>query len=326
MDISQESLKSKITYSFNKIALGLLNDLKESNDEIKKCLKKKYKVFDKLSSEHMNRFNTQMKELKEFIVDEKTTVEDIFKNESFLETHILKGVQTSVVFEKLSEDKHYEFLSQVYLMSLFSHVRGELTEDNDEEMETVFKRILELANTPTILFEETDDIVDDDIKNLVTRYHSCKTKSIAMRIGDTEESGIMDMFQGSKIGELAKEISQEIDISKIGNPQDLLNFSDPNNTTMQDIIKKVGSKIQNKMDKGQLNQEDLVSEAMSLVGQLGGGASGSSGNILADVMGAASSMGLGGGNIAGNPAMRKMTTKERLRKKLEDKKLKNGNK
>ena len=200
------------------------------------------------------------------------------------------------------------------------YIKQEVNEDNQEENGTTFTRVLELVNMSNILFEEIDDIIDDDIKVLINKYHKLKNMNAIVTTGDDdEEASVFDMFKGSTIGDLAKEISEEIDLSKIENPQDLLNFSG-DNSAVSDIISKVGTKIQSKIDSGQLNQKDLLGEAMSLVGKLGQSDDSDTSNMMANIMSAASSMGLG--NIMNSEQVRASSTKERLRKKLEEKRKK----
>jgi hypothetical protein len=93
------------------------------------------------------------------------------------------------------------------------------------------------------------------------------------------------MLNDSKIGELAKEISQDIDISGLNmdNPEQLLNFDamlSGKNTALSDIIGKVGTKIAGKIQNGELNQEDLMKEAFSMMSKLNGN------NFMGDMMGA----------------------------------------
>lgn len=152
-----------------------------------------------------------------------------------------------------------------------------------------------------------------------------------------------DMLQNTKIGNLAKEISEELDLSSlnISKPEDLLNMG--SNGVLGNIIGKVGSKIHAKIDKGELKHEDLMSEAMSMMsmlGGIGGGDGGAGGNPLG---GAASFLNnpmfkdimknMGGiGNLANLANMAKNSdkgksahVKDRLRKKLDERKAKSGN-
>jgi hypothetical protein len=153
----------------------------------------------------------------------------------------------------------------------------------------------------------------------------------------------LESIENSKIANIAKEISQEIDISNISieKPEDvakLMDFSGSNNF-LGNIVSKVSTKLTEKISSGEINQDDLLSEAMSMMGMLNGGGAGGAGGI-ADIL--KNMGGLGGlGGMLNNPMMNEMmkmakkgkvatkntggsrrssvSTRDRLRKKLEEK-------
>lgn len=152
-----------------------------------------------------------------------------------------------------------------------------------------------------------------------------------------------DMLQNTKIGNIAKEISEELDLSSLNiqKPEDLLSMG--SNGILGNIIGKVGSKIHAKIDNGELKHEDLMSEAMSMMsmlGGMGGGAGGADGSPLG---GAAAFLNnpmfkdmmknMGGlGNLAnlanmakGSDKVKSAQVKDRLRKKLGDRKARIAN-
>ena len=116
---------------------------------------------------------------------------------------------------------------------------------------------------------------------------------------------IKEALENTKIGLLAKEISEEIDLSNVdvSDPSKLLNFSDfaNQNSFMGKVVSKVGTKIQSKIQTGELKHEDLIKEAMSLLTTLdigkamSGGAPGGAPDLSAMFQGMASGGGGGGG-------------------------------
>ena len=123
-----------------------------------------------------------------------------------------------------------------------------------------------------------------------------------------------------KLVTLAQELSKEIDLTGIENPADLLNFSNltSGNNVIGNIVSKVGSKIQQKLGTGELKQEDLISEAINMMSMMNkNGVDIMSNPLFKGMMGA-----MGGKNVKaqvneGN--LRKMSAREKLRKKYEDK-------
>lgn len=94
--------------------------------------------------------------------------------------------------------------------------------------------------------------------------------------GDTF-GALPNLFNGP-IGELAKEITQEIDPSTINldNPQELLqnlmsgNFDlDNDKTGLGNLVKNVTEKVQSRLASGSLNQEELVNQANNLMSKFG---------------------------------------------------------
>ena len=74
------------------------------------------------------------------------------------------------------------------------------------------------------------------------------------------------------LSELADEISKEIKIpdsfKNIKNPQDIFKmmFNQEGKDFMEEMVKSVGGKIQNKIKNGELNEQDLFSQAQQMMG------------------------------------------------------------
>lgn len=122
---------------------------------------------------------------------------------------------------------------------------------------------------------------------------------------------------GNLVGNIAKDVMSEINVNDLGNPSDLL--SNPmdllgmitgkggKNNKLSNLFNTITEKITKTMESSDIDQEQLVNEAKSFMGNMGGlgGLSGLSG--------------LGGlGNVANT--MKVSQTQERLRKKLEARK------
>lgn len=81
----------------------------------------------------------------------------------------------------------------------------------------------------------------------------------------------LGMFEGTFIGDLAKEITQEIspeELEKIQNPQELIATLFSPDGKLNNIMQKIGTKVQEKVQKGELNQEVLMQEMGKMVGGL----------------------------------------------------------
>ena len=86
-----------------------------------------------------------------------------------------------------------------------------------------------------------------------------------------------DLFQGIKIGELAKEIAEEMDINSMG-LGDLENSEEPENiqdafskilgndpTKLMNTVQNIGTKVKEKISNSGLTQEEMVNEAQGMM-------------------------------------------------------------
>ena len=164
---------------------------------------------------------------------------------------------------------------------------NELTTSNNKET---------IWNYVQTLFVIGETIISDSnkIKNLVDNFKKVRENESIDNI-DEENKEVFDMIQNlSKasenkidedminnglIGNLAKELAEEINIDdmnlnldeKSDNVGDVFTnlMSGDNPMKFMNLIQNVGQKIQNKLEDGNINQEQLVNEAQSMMGMLG---------------------------------------------------------
>lgn len=263
------------------------------------------------------------------LVEKKATSLDV---KEFLTLEILPGVTVKSFADKLStiEIVRTFFVYVLILTVIVEKVKDEVSDDDDKLIAALQKARKGGAHT----FEGRGDLV-----KLLDSVVSLSKMDAPGQAGDrSDESPLpnidMAFLEQSKIGKIAKEISDEIDISGIKKPEDMLNFSDPKNNVIGDIVNKVGSKIHSKLSNGELKQEDLLSEAFGLLNSFGGKIPG--GGNLSDILnnpmmknmmsnmagqfGGAAGGGKGGAKVAVNTSkMRHMSARERLRSKLKKK-------
>lgn len=87
-----------------------------------------------------------------------------------------------------------------------------------------------------------------------------------------DEKKFEDTFLNSNIGNLAKEISQDLDLNDLKgleSPDDLMkSLMGGGEGGIGNIIQKVSSKLQSKLASGQLNEQALMNEATQMMGML----------------------------------------------------------
>jgi len=147
---------------------------------------------------------------------------------------------------------------------------------------------------------------------------------------------LKNLFDG-KIGRLAKELAEEIsgdlnDMFKkegveIKTTQDVLKHIMKNPKKIMELVKTIGTKLNSKMQSGEISQEEMMREASELIAQMknmGGGAGG--GDQFSDILkNLTKNMGGMGKNAkidmnALNRLEKQMSMKDKLRKNLELKK------
>ena len=156
--------------------------------------------------------------------------------------------------------------------------------NEEEELDSLLMKALNIINDNSN--NELNEVIDDDIRNLLYNIRNLKTN---ITTEDDENSNLDELIGDSKIGQLAKEISSQIDVDSlnldINNPSELLNpanlFGGDNGNILGNLVQQVGSSITEKMNSGELNQQDLVKDAFSLMNKM---QSNSSGNPILDNM------------------------------------------
>jgi hypothetical protein len=150
-------------------------------------------------------------------------------------------------------------------------------------------------------------------------------------IGKLQEH-LKTLFDG-KIGKLAKEMAEEIseefsdllgkDGTDMKNPQDVIKKLMKDPKKMMDLMKTVGSKLDNKMKSGEISREELMKEASEMMDKMKDMGGGDQFNEMFKNL--AKNMGSMGKNMkvdtnALDRMTKMMSTKDRLRNKSEQKK------
>ena len=184
-----------------------------------------------------------------------------------------------------------------------------------------------------------DESVDIDTKNLLNIIYNLTDKYKDPNTEEAENAttnnnmsfNMPDIFNGT-IGDLAKEIAEEIDPSQINleDPSALLkdllsgNFNEENDKSgIVNLVKNITSKIQDKIATGDINQNDLFSEAQNMMSNFSNNADGDMaglGSIFSNLMGNMNGAQMGAAKTNFERTKNKTETKRRLKEKLEEKK------
>lgn len=258
-------LQKQIIYVYNKFCKTFIREIKNSNPDVKESLKKNYLCFDKQSDEYLIDFKLGCDKIRQ--------LEDIFlsgdlnKSEIIDQIEILKDIKLGDIE---AESKHY-YLSIFYLLSKL-HTDAESAHDDEKKtsgLKAILVCALKVLNGGYDEEEVLDEIFDDSYRSLLQNV----TKHVVQESSEEGDMSMPDMLSGindTQIGKLAQEISGQIDLSSIS-PGSMNNISDlfsGENNAMSSIIQQVSSVMADKMQNGELNQEELMQEAFTMMGKV----------------------------------------------------------
>lgn len=341
-------------YIFNQYYIDLLKKIKtiskkhknksKTAQKVLKTIKDNYMTLDKTSEEYLKFLN------ENFSDDIWKSYLELENNDNINEWFVENG--NKEVFINISLNDIIRILRDNYLCHHYCSVFYIFRNDIEEEQSELIIKVLQTINNTELLSK----IDNEEYNTIIVRLEDLRNKSIK------DKAGIdMNSIEETSLGKLAKEILDDIDVSKlkesIGDDGDVLKaISDPN-SGFSDLLTNVSKKMASKISSGELNQENLLQDAMKfatlmpgMFGQQGGqggqGGKGSKGPDMSDLMGMMGSMmndKSGGGmpnmndlfkNMAGNTGggkkgkshfddnkMKKMYKMKQMREKLNKKKM-----
>lgn len=222
---------------------------------------------------------------------------------------VFKGVTISnlVSAEGISEKSIQAVLSHIQTLYLLGAHTFQYDLEGSDAQASFHEFLEEFSN---VTDEEMEESLRDHSKELLAMFHNLSKHmeendaENAERLGDAIP-GLKGLLDG-KIGELAKSIASEIKPEEFGlgsleelkSPQDVFDKILKKPQKLMSVVKKVGSKVQDKIKSGEINQHELMAEATKMMESMEGSEMFSS--MMKKV----------------NPSvMRKMKTMDRMRKK-----------
>jgi hypothetical protein len=226
------------------------------------------------------------------------------------------------------------FISHHYLSVLYIYT-NELSE---EQITLILKNLQSVSDEKEKETETEINVENADIKKVLSRLNELKIDNFK---SNSSFSG-MDSLKDTTIGKIAKEIIDDVDLTKIketiateGNIFSAISKPD---SGFGELFTNVSQKMSNKISSGELSQEAIMKDAMKfaslLPGLFGGGANpddnsnGSSGFDMSSMMNMMAMMNSGGGRGGGggrgnknktgvnNQGLRNLLKKQQLKQKL----------
>lgn len=273
--------REKIVLTWNKFFLSLIKELKKMSPELNSIIKKHYRTFDKASTIYHQEFSNEIKPVFEKIIS--LSADQLLADSEVLKKSPIKKLSFHETITHLNSNDTKVFQNYILILILYSKILDEFPDnlDTHSEMSDLYQKttsIITNIGSNRNVDSDIEDILDDDYKNLILKIIATSQDSGDRSKNPEPESQAFNGFENSKIVNLAKEISEEIDISnlKIENNDDLMkmmDFSNSNNM-LGDIITKVSNSVSSKLSSGEMKQEDLMNEASQLLQNMGGNGGG----------------------------------------------------
>jgi len=332
-------------YVFNTFYFNFVDDI---SSVVEQQLQDKLKVIseakEKRSKSTTRYIERLVSQFSRELYDECANQSDILNADKIDEIRVVKKITVKEIKDASAKADTAQLKSYLYIFVLLGYLYsktireesssssddddGASSDDDTHSDDIIEKSLAAFKDIQAGKSFSEKDIDEPIVSALLTHIASVLTPDLKKKSQDDMDfKNPAEVLKNTKIGSLAKEISDEIDLSslKIDKPEDLLNPSNlGNNNVLTNIISKVGNKIHEKIDRGEIKHEELMSEAINMLGMLGKSGDPMAGSFLnnplfKDVM---KNM----GNLSGLANMAKNSDKtksasvrDRLRKKLEDK-------
>ena len=276
-----------------------------------KAIKRHYLSWDKDSAEYRNWFN-------EAEIAEPWNVyagldNDLVALEAWTDETsavLYKDIPVGMVRTVFADTPAFHYFSTILCILR----RAELPA---EEIQKVIATLKAIAKEPTAaLAKRVTEIADADVRRLMERaiaLHTAQRSAGAARAAGPDLSGLEE----TSLGKLAKEIMAEVDVDQlqksVGEDGDILKALANPDSGLLKLVGTVSQKMVSKMASGELNQENLLSDALQFATKMGGSIPGMGnlagmGDMLSSIMGGGGGGGGGRGGGGGGLDMSMLTS------------------
>lgn len=286
---------SKIVFTYNSFLADLLLLAKKISPKIRQAIKEHYSAIDRRDPNHVAYGAANMPLSKLAIASSESKEEIDFP--------IIDGLTFGEIVHHKAVDEAASMgmLRLVYVMA--ATVRLHQMDSDAKELTELLELVMriqavgkwggwpepapDIAGLEDSISKTTDDCIKGILSHLL-ELCSVKTSGVNDTENDDDDSEntraakyetppalqeTLTKLQSSKIGSLAREIAEEIDFSSVDqeNPQEWLNLNNISNPNsfIGGVVEKLSTKLSHKMQSGDLKQEDLLTDAFSLLQSMG---------------------------------------------------------
>ena len=236
--------------------------------------------------EAVNTFNKTLDDFKENLkkCDDSIQFEKCKENDTVPLQKFLKSVSSIEDMIKSKDERIFNnpiCIDEIDVSSVFKKISKEENRDAIwkflQTLLLVGKTIKSKSKSFEEFFEKDGDNMIDMLKNLMSGMGGMGGLD-ADDADDDDDSGsdedIISMLENSKIGNLAKDISKNIDVSafeniKLDSPDlDSIMKSLSSNDSIKDLITNVTKSVKEKMDSGEIDHVAMKEEAMKFMSKM----------------------------------------------------------
>ena len=255
-------------------------DKSETAKKVFNIIKNNYLTLDKSSDEYITFIKTHLtndlyNSYKELNFTEKKNEENQEEENQEEETPLNNDISywltcnqdvqilDNVTIKDILKIFRNEYLCHHYL-SVFFIYSQDLSDEESEKILTILQKDNYTEDDITEL-EDEKDIYKKILLNLIKIKNIKIKKNVDMKMGGMENT---------TLGKLAKEILNDVDVNKLHKSMDkngdvLKSLGDPD-SGFGDIISNVSQKMAAKLSSGELNQENLMQDAMKFASMMPG--------------------------------------------------------
>lgn len=272
---------SKI-YIFNQYYIDLIKKLKtitkkhkDKSQTAKKVftiIKNNYLTLDKNSDEYITFIKKHLTDelyvsYKELVFDKTKKESDEEENKNDITEWLTKNEEVEIL-ENISLKDILKIFRNEYIchhyLSVFFIYSQEITDEDSEKILTILQKDNYTEDDINELTDE-NDIYKKILLNLISIKNIKIKNNVNMKMGGMENT---------TLGKLAKEILEDVDVDKLQKSMDsngdiLKSLGDPD-SGFGDIISNVSQKMASKLSSGELNQQNLMQDAMKFASMMPG--------------------------------------------------------
>lgn len=278
-------------YMFNKFFLELLRTVKYVAPQYAVSVKTNYHSIDKHTDKYIESFlelNADvLKDIDDQNVSEKLdkvqVMDGFFLEDVVLQSDIILFRRS--IMEKLRDsDQLINLVQQETMfirrkaisMSIMAHIHAMSKDNKLEEDPALFGNVLTEMFRGEQGLPPSGPIGDVVISSLIGELASIcmeepavvTTEEPTTKTTDNDADGLDDILKNCSLGKLVKDITADIDVSRVQGFKDATEMLSDTNL-MKEIYGKVSGAINDQLSSGQLDQTNLLGECMNLVQAFG---------------------------------------------------------